>query len=45
MDSSKYIRLRLPKGTGGGEGDGLVVWDQHIHTEVHRMIGRWGPAI
>ena len=25
--------------------DGLGVWDWHMHTEVYRMIDKWGPAV
>ena len=33
----------VTQGTGGR--DGLGVWDWHMHTEVYRMIGQWGPAV
>ena len=38
--------LWLPKGTGGGgERDGLGVWDWHMHIVLYGMTGLWGPAI
>ena len=39
--------LWLPQGTGigGWRGDGLEVWDWHMHTEVYGMTGQRGPAV
>ena len=37
--------LWLLKGTGGGERDGLGVWDWHVHTVLSGMTGQWGPAV
>ena len=34
-----FLNLWLPKGTGG-DGEGLGVWDWHMHTEVYGMIGQ-----
>ena len=28
-----------------GGRDKPRVWDWHMHTEVHGMIGQWGPAV
>ena len=28
-----------------GVGDGLGVWDWHMHTMVYGMVGQLGPAI
>ena len=25
-------------------GDGLGVWDWHVHTEVYGMTGQWEPV-
>ena len=36
--------LWLPKGKGGA-GDGLRVWDWHMHTVVYGMNGQQGPTI
>ena len=33
--------LWLSKGTGGGERNGLEIWDWHMHTEVYGMIAQW----
>jgi len=35
---------RVGGGPAGG-GDGLAVWDWHMHTEVFGMTGQWGPAV
>ena len=36
--------LWLPKGKCGA-GDGLRVWDWHMHTVVYGMNGQQGPTI
>ena len=28
-----------------GGSDALGIWDWHMHTEIYRMIGQWGPAV
>ena len=29
----------------GGGGNGLGVWDWHMHTGVCGMTGKWGPSV
>ena len=36
--------LWLPKGTGGAGGDGLGVWNWHMHAVLCGVNGQWGPA-
>ena len=35
----------VTKGDRVWGGDGLEVWDWHVHTTVYGMDGRWGPAV
>ena len=35
----------LPKGTSSGGGDGLEVWDWHMHPVVYGMSGQWGTTV
>ena len=44
---SQTEKLVVTKGDGWGGGwrDGLGIWDWHMHTEIHGMIGQWEPAL
>ena len=40
-------KLMITKGDQGGVQRGMDRgdWDWHMHTEVYRMTGQWGPAV
>ena len=41
-----FEKLMVTKGDSlGGGRDGRGVWGWHMHTEVYRMTGQWGPAV
>ena len=43
-DSESEYKLMVTKG-GREWGDGLGVWDWHLHTVVYGMTGQRGPAV
>ena len=46
VEQTLKTNLWSPKEAGGGgERDGLGIWDWHMRTEVYGMIHQQGPAV
>ena len=43
-DTQTLRNLWLAKGTGDRDKDGLGFGIGHMHNEVYRMVGQWGPV-